>query len=102
MINFKILYRCPSCGARNRIRLPAGKKVRVRCGHCGEVLPVDRRGLLLTALGRGVKKFFADLLPRLLLAVTDLVWLVLGLALKPLGLVWRFLPEKLRKSIEEL
>ena len=99
MINFKILYRCPHCGARNRIRLPAGKKVRVRCGNCGEVLPVDRRRILLTALGRGWKKIFADLLPRFLLAVTDLVWLVLGLALKPLGLIWRRLPLAPRKII---
>ncbi|OGF98305.1 MAG: hypothetical protein A2Z86_01175 [Candidatus Glassbacteria bacterium GWA2_58_10] len=99
MINFKILYRCPSCGARTRIRLPAGKKVRVRCGNCGEVLPVDRRGILLTALSRGVKRFFADLLPRILIALTDLAWLIVGLALKPLRLVWRRLPPGLRNLV---
>jgi len=92
--------RCPYCGRRNRIRLMAGKRVRIRCGFCGEVLPVDKRRIVMRALGQYARTFFSERLPLLLIAGVDAVAQVAGALFRPVSLLWKSLiPPELRKRL---
>ena len=96
MIQMKLLMRCPSCGAQNRLRLVTGKKVRVRCGFCGELLPATTGRILVLALGRGVKSFFIRILPLALISLVDLTAFILKTIFYPLKRLWRLVPERIR------
>lgn len=99
MIELKLITRCRACGARNRLHLPAGKKVRIRCGNCGALITVSRRGIFLLAFKQVAGNFIAVTLPNLLLAVTGIVAAVLRVLFTPLRRMWRILPLRLRRGL---
>lgn len=99
MIEVKLITHCQACSARNRVRIPAGKKVRVRCGNCGAPITLSRRGILLLALRQGARNFFAETLPGFLLALTGIVAAVMRALFAPLRIVWRTLPFRLRRGL---
>jgi hypothetical protein len=96
MVQMKLLMRCSSCGAQNRLRLVTGKKVRVRCGFCGELLPATTGRILILTLGRGIKSFFVRALPLALIFFVDLITHLLKTILYPLKRLWRIFPERIR------
>jgi len=97
MSQIRLQMRCPSCGVQNRLRLPAGKRLRVRCGKCGQPLPVSRGRLFRAWLGTQARLFFTDGLPLGLLFVVDLLIKALGLLLFPLVWGWGRLSAKGRQ-----
>ncbi|MCE5273104.1 hypothetical protein LLH00_17645 [bacterium] len=97
MSQIRLQMRCPSCGVPNRLRLPAGKRLRVRCGKCGNPLPVGRGRLLRAWLASRARWLFTDGLPLGLLAAVELVIKVLGLLLFPLVWGWRRLSDRGRQ-----
>jgi len=99
MIEVKLITRCKECGARNRVRLPAGSKVRIRCGNCGAPIAPTRREIFLMWFGKAARNFFAESLPRFLLAVADTAAAVLGALFAPLRGLWRMLPFRLRRVL---
>jgi len=99
MIEVKLITHCKACSARNRVRLSAGKKVRIRCGNCGAPITLSRRRILLLALRQGARNFFAETLPNFLLALTNIVAAVMGALFAPLRRVWRMLPFRLRRGL---
>ncbi|HUU26890.1 MAG TPA: hypothetical protein VM123_03690 [archaeon] len=99
MSELKLLIRCPACGAANRVRLVTGKKVRVRCGSCGGLLPVGRRRIFLLLLWQAAKSFLGTQLPLLLIAAVDKTALILGAILRPLRSLWYLVPLKARRRL---
>ena len=91
--------RCHGCGAKNKVRLVSGKRVRARCGNCGEVLPLDKSRVVALVAWQGTKRFFAYRLPRALLLFVDLILKVLSGLFSPLRALWRRLPPTLRKRL---
>ena len=99
MSNLTFFMRCPGCGAKNRVRLVSGKKLRVRCGSCGEPLPLDKKRVFSLAAWQWIKAFFSDRLPKILLALVNAFYKVAGALLAPAAAVWRRLPLKARKRL---
>ncbi len=99
MKEFSFIAACPACEAKNRVRLKAGSRVKIRCGRCGEQIVVDRRRMVISVLWQGCSRFLGNTLPRYLLwAVNSLVRLAGGL-LRPLERLWYVLPWKIRKRM---
>ena len=92
-----MIIRCQACGAKNRVRLPSGQRIRVRCGSCGEAIPISRRLLMVKLTGAALGRFFASILPEFLIAAVGLTGRVLGVFFSPLKLLWRRLPPNLRR-----
>lgn len=99
MSEFTFFMRCRLCGAKNRVRLVSGKRVRVRCGNCGETLQLDKKRVFALTAWQGTKKFFAYRLPNALLVVVNLLLKVLGVLISPLRALWHRLPPGLRKRL---
>ena len=99
MLEVKMVIRCQACGARNRVRIPAGKKVRVRCGNCSAPITLSRRGIFLLAFKQVARNFVADTLPEFLLAVAGAVAAVLRALFTPLRRVWRAFPARARRVL---
>jgi hypothetical protein len=99
MIEVKLITRCKDCSARNRVRLPAGRKVRIRCGNCGAAITLSRREILLLGFRQASRNFFAESLPKFLLAAAGTVAVVLRTLFAPLRRVWRMLPFRLRRVL---
>lgn len=99
MSDLTFFMRCPECGAKNRVRLVSGKKVRVRCGSCGEPLPLDKKRVFTLAAWQWIKHFLAFRLPQILTALVNTVYKVCGALLSPLTAAWRRLPLKARKRL---
>ena len=59
------------------MRLVSGKKVRVRCGSCGESLPLDKRRVFTLAAWQWIKNFFSDRLPKVLLVLVNVFYLIM-------------------------
>jgi hypothetical protein len=94
---FSIIAACPACGAKNRVRLKTGSKVRIRCGRCGEQIALNRRGMALTMLWQFLYRYFSDTLPRYLLLAFNTLARLLGGLISPIGRLWGVLPWKVRK-----
>ncbi len=99
MSEIRLQMRCPSCGARNRLRLPAGKKLRVTCGGCREPLPIGRGRLLRAWAAWQARRLFTHGLPLALLALIDLLVKMLGLLLFPLVWGWKKMSEPARQRV---
>jgi hypothetical protein len=99
MIEVKLITRCKDCSARNRVQLPAGRKVRIRCGNCGAPITLTRREILLLGFRQASRNFFAESLPKFLLAVAETVAAVLRALFAPLRRMWRMLPFRLRRVL---
>lgn len=97
MSQFHLIIRCRSCGAKNRVRLVSGQRVRIRCGSCGALIPLDRKRVIAGLLAGWLKTFFGVLLPNFLVIVVDWIAAVLGFVFRPLRWLWRRLPEKARR-----
>ncbi len=93
----ELIIRCPACGALNRLRAPAGQGRRARCGACRAILPAARRELVLLLLRRHAGAFFGRRLPLALLAAVEAVYFILGIAVRPLLLLWRLIPLRARR-----
>ena len=99
MIEMTLITRCKECSARNRVQLPAGKKVRIRCGKCSAPITLTRRDIILLGFRQALGKFFAESLPGFLLAAVGTVAAVLRALFAPLRRIWRMLPFKLRRVL---
>ncbi len=97
MKEFSFIAACPACGAKNRVRLKAGSKVRIRCGRCGEQIAVDRGRMVLSVLWQGFRRFWGDTLPRYLLWAFNGLANLLGGLFRPLWRLWGVVPWKVRK-----
>lgn len=99
MTEYSFRMRCPGCGALNRLRLPAGKKVIAHCGKCGEALPLNRRKLFVTVAGNQLKAFFTHGLPMALLAVVEAAVKVIDILAGPVRLAWKRLPKHVQHRL---
>ena len=99
MSEFTFFMRCPRCGAKNRVRLVIGKRVRVRCGSCNEPLQLDKKRVLALTAWQGTKRFFAHRLPNALVAVVELLLKMIGVLISPLRMLWRRLPLGVRNRL---
>ncbi|MBW7996067.1 MAG: hypothetical protein FVQ81_05730 [Candidatus Glassbacteria bacterium] len=99
MQEFNFIAGCSACGAKNRVRLTAGRKVRIRCGRCGQQLGIDRRRMVLSAIWQKLSAFFSSTLPLFLLWAVGGIMSLLGGILRPLGKTWGVLPWRLRKQL---
>jgi hypothetical protein len=99
MNNLTFLMRCPGCGAKNRVLLQRGKRVRIRCGSCGESLPINKRRVMLLICRQWIISFFTRGLPITLTALVDAFLKFSGAVLSPLKALWRKLPRALRTRL---
>ena len=99
MSEFTFFMRCPRCRAKNRVRLVSGKRLRVRCGNCGEPLQLDKKRVFALTAWQGTKRFFAYRLPNALVAVVELLLKMLGVLTSPFRALWRRLPLGFRKRL---
>jgi len=99
MSDITFIMHCPMCGARNRVRLVTGSRVRVRCGNCGEIMPLEKRRVFAMAAWQGTKNFFGRHLPNILLALVDVVFKVLAVLFGPLRALLRRLPANVGRRL---
>ena len=99
MSNLTFFMRCPGCGAKNRVRLQSGKRVRVRCGSCGESLPLSKRRVVLLLFWKWIASLFTRGMPLALTALVDTVLKVFSTVFSPLKAIWRKLPRGLRTRL---
>jgi hypothetical protein len=99
MAEFTFITSCPACGAKNRVRLNTGRRVRIRCGKCGEPISVDRRRVVLTALWQRLAGFFNRTLPLALLKVVEILGTNFGSVLAPLAKIRNLIPYRMRKRL---